>query len=65
MAIARALINPSKLLLADEPTGSLDILNRDVILTLLREINAQGKTVVIVTHDLEVAKICSKIITLK
>ncbi|MBE9388652.1 ABC transporter ATP-binding protein [Vagococcus salmoninarum] len=64
VAIARALIKPSKLLLADEPTGSLDVLNRDAILTLLREINAQGKTVVIVTHDLEVAKICSKIITL-
>lgn len=63
-AIARALIKPSKVLLADEPTGSLDFKNRDEILNLLKEINRSGKTVVIVTHDPEVANSCSRIISI-
>lgn len=51
VSIARVLIKPSALILADEPTGSLDSKNRDEILNLLKEMNSQGKTIIIVTHD--------------
>lgn len=64
VAVARALIKPSELILADEPTGSLDIKNRDEIIELLFEINHQGKTIIIVTHDLEIASRFSKIVDL-
>lgn len=64
VAVARALIKPSELILADEPTGSLDINNRNEIIKLLLEINHQGKTIIIVTHDLEIASRFSKIVDL-
>lgn len=64
VAIARVLLKPSELVLADEPTGSLDVGNRDEILRLLRELNARGKAVVIVTHDWHVAEACDRIIKL-
>ncbi|WP_278825720.1 ATP-binding cassette domain-containing protein [Lactobacillus gallinarum] len=64
VAVARALIKPSKLILADEPTGSPDPKNRDEIFDLLVRINQQGKTVIIVTHDIELAKQCKRCITL-
>lgn len=51
VAIARILVKPSKLILADEPTGSLDCKNRDYIMKKLEEIKDMGKTVVIVSHD--------------
>ncbi|MDR1568566.1 MAG: putative bacteriocin export ABC transporter [Streptococcaceae bacterium] len=64
VSIARCLLKPSNLVLADEPTGSLDEKNRDIILKELKLLNQKGKTVIIVTHDLEVAHSCSKIINL-
>lgn len=64
VAIARALIKPCKLLLADEPTGSLDAKNRDEILQLLKEINESGKTVIVVTHDSQVSDSIPRIIHL-
>lgn len=62
VAIARVLLKPSKILLADEPIGSLDAGNRNTVMKLLRDINKNGKTVVVVTHDMEVAKQCDRII---
>lgn len=56
VAIARALLNNPKILLCDEPTGNLDIENRDNILTILSQLNDEGITIVTVTHDHEVAQ---------
>ncbi|MCD2257323.1 ABC transporter ATP-binding protein [Agrilactobacillus fermenti] len=64
VAVARCLIKPSELILADEPTGSLDEKNRDIILKEISHMNEEGKTVVIVTHDPKVAEFCSRIIYL-
>ena len=64
VAIARCMLKPCKIVLADEPTGSLDINNRDRVLKLLNELNKEGKTIIIVTHDKEVAESCGRIINL-
>lgn len=60
VAIARALIQNPDLILADEPTGSLDEQTEGEILDLFTNLNQQGKTLVIVTHDKEVADCCHK-----
>ena len=54
------MLKPCDLILADEPTGSLDAGNRDEVLTLLQDMNAGGKTVVVVTHDPGVARACTR-----
>lgn len=64
VAIARVMLKPSKIILADEPTGSLDIENRNNIIKLLRELNKKGKTIIISTHDREIANISDRIIQL-
>jgi len=65
VAIARALIQDVDLILADEPTGNLDSRTAGQILDLLRELNRQGKTIILITHDAEVAKRCSKVYHLR
>ena len=60
VAIARALINKPKILLADEPTGNLDANNAWEIMKLMEEINEQGTTEVVVTHNLEIVKAMNK-----
>lgn len=62
IAIARAIINNPSLILADEPTGSLDSANTEAIMDLLFSLNKQGKTIIIVTHDKELAEKCHRII---
>jgi len=62
VAIARALINEPKLLLADEPTGNLDSKSGNEIIKIFGKLNSQGKTVVVVTHDEEIAKESKRII---
>ena len=62
IALARLFLKESKIILADEPTGSLDIENRDKVLSLLKELNNLGKTVLIVTHDNYVGDFCDRII---
>lgn len=64
VAVARLLLKPTELILADEPTGNLDPENRNVIFSLLQKLNQKGKTVVIVTHDMELSSKCDKIIAL-
>lgn len=56
VAIARSLINEPKVLLADEPTGNLDSSTSDAIMDLLKELNRDGQTIVMVTHEPEIAK---------
>lgn len=64
VAIARALVKEPKIILADEPTGALDVQTEKSVLHILRELNRQTKTVILVTHDHSVAEICSRIIYL-
>jgi putative ABC transport system ATP-binding protein len=65
VAIARLFLKPCDLILADEPTGSLDPENRDIVLSLLHEMNKAGKTVIVVTHDEYVANNCQRTVTLR
>lgn len=65
VAIARALVNNPPLLLADEPTGNLDSRSGEDILNILTGLNRQGVTIIIVTHDKDVAARCKRIINLK
>jgi len=65
VAIARALVNNPKLILADEPTGNLDSKTGDVVLKTLIDLNKRGHTLIIVTHELYVAKYARRIIALR
>ena len=65
LAIARSLANDPEIILADEPTGNLDTKTGLQIISFLQELNEQGKTIIIVTHDPDVAKYGKKIYHLK
>ena len=64
VAIARLYLKPCELILADEPTGALDNSTKLEIIKLLKKLNESGKTIIIVTHDNEVAQTCDRIIDL-
>lgn len=65
MAIARALVNNPKLLLADEPTGNLDTQSGREIVELFSSLHEEGRTVVIVTHEAEIAAQAQRIVVLR
>ena len=62
VCIARALINDPKIVLADEPTGNLDAVNEEIVLRLLRELHQQGRTIVMVTHEADMARYAQRVI---
>ena len=62
VAIARAIVNEPSVILADEPTGALDTKTAAEIMGVFKQLNEQGKTVIIVTHDMGVAQQCDRII---
>ena len=65
VAIARAMASKPKVLLADEPTGALDTRTSCDVMDLIQKINEEGKTILVVTHELEIAKMCKRIVKLK
>lgn len=65
IAIARLLLKPCELVLADEPTGSLDEGNKRAIFKLLKLLQTEGKTIIVVSHDSEVIQLCDSEIALK
>jgi len=65
VALARLFLKENSVIFADEPTGSLDEENRDVVLGLLQDLKNEGKTIVIVTHDKVVGEYCDRIIYLE
>ncbi len=62
VSIARALANKPALILADEPTGEVDSKTRDSIVRVFKELSQKGQTILVVTHDPEVAKECSRVL---
>ena len=65
VAIARAMASRPKVLLADEPTGALDSTTSYEIMGLIQKINNEGKTILVVTHEDDIAKMCKRIVKLK
>lgn len=65
VAIARAIVNNPYIILADEPTGNLDNVTGNQILDLLDEIHKEGKTIILVTHDLEITQRATRVIDIK
>ncbi len=65
VSIARALANEPSIILADEPTGAVDTKTREVIVELLKGLSKNGQTIIVVTHDMEVAKQTDRIITMR
>ncbi len=65
VAIARALVNEPKIILADEPTGNIDSKSAIDVMKILKKLNSEGKTLIIVTHDKEVARYAHRIVKIK
>lgn len=65
VAMARVLLHDTNIILADEPTGSLDEKNKQVILDLLKKENEKGKTIIVATHDKDIKEISTKVVLLE
>jgi putative ABC transport system ATP-binding protein len=64
VCIARALINEPNILLADEPTGNLDQKNGELVLSLIRELQLEGRTIILITHNPQIGKIGNRVVKL-
>jgi putative ABC transport system ATP-binding protein len=65
VAIARALVNDPAIVLADEPTGNLDTKTSEEVMETLQKLNEEGKTIVLITHEPDIAKFAKRVITLR
>ena len=65
VAIARALINDPKIIMADEPTGNLDSKSGKEIMNIFHQLHRENRTIILVTHDMELAKQAQRIIIIK
>ena len=65
VAIARALVNNPSIIFADEPTGNLDSQTGDDVMSLFKELNGQGQTIILITHEEDIAKQTKRVITIK
>jgi putative ABC transport system ATP-binding protein len=65
VAIARALANDPKIIIADEPTGNLDLKNSSEVMNILTNLNKDGRTIIMVTHNPEITENCSRVIRLR
>jgi putative ABC transport system ATP-binding protein len=65
VAIARALANDPKIIIADEPTGNLDLKNSEEVMKILSKLNQDGRTIIMVTHNPEITENCSRVIRLR
>ena len=65
VAIARALANNPKIIIADEPTGNLDLKSSDEVMSILNRLNREGRTIIMVTHNPEITVNCSRVIRLQ
>jgi putative ABC transport system ATP-binding protein len=65
VAIARALANDPKIIIADEPTGNLDLKNSEEVMKILSHLNRDGRTIIMVTHNPEITGNCSRVIRLR
>ena len=65
VAIARALVSKPKVLLADEPTGALDSKTSNEVMAIIQKINNEGKTILVVTHEQDIANMCKRVVKLK
>ena len=65
VAIARSLVNDPQMILADEPTGNLDSRTSDEIMTMLKDLNKAGKTIIMVTHENDIAVHARRVVRLR
>jgi putative ABC transport system ATP-binding protein len=65
VAIARALANDPGIIIADEPTGNLDLKNSNEVMNILGKLNQDGRTIIMVTHNPEITEDCSRVIRLR
>ena len=65
MAIARAIVTNPAIVLADEPTGALDSASTNEVLAIFSQLNATGRTVIVITHEAEVAAVAKRVIRLR
>jgi putative ABC transport system ATP-binding protein len=65
VAIARALANDPKIIIADEPTGNLDLKSSDEVMNIMKKLHDEGRTIIMVTHNPEITENCDRVIRLR